>query len=70
LPGGTNFARTGDPNAGADATPHWQKYSSASDNVFLIIQKNSHMTTGYGEQAYPDNMKNDCALWDQINQYQ
>jgi para-nitrobenzyl esterase len=66
----TNFARTGDPNVGADAKLHWQKYSSESDDVFLITQKNSHMTTGYGEQSYPDHMKNDCALWDKINQYQ
>lgn len=66
----TNFARTGDPNAGADAKLRWQKYSSGSDDVFLITQKNSHMTTGYGEQAYPDHMKNDCALWDKINQYE
>lgn len=67
----TNFARAGDPNAGgADAAPQWKKYSSASDDVFLINQKNSHMTTGYGEQTYPDHMKNDCALWDKINQYE
>lgn len=66
----TNFARTGDPNAGAGAKPLWQKYSSASDNVFLITQKNSHMTTGYGAQTYPDNMKNDCTLWDKVNTYE
>jgi para-nitrobenzyl esterase len=66
----TNFARTGDPNSGADAKPQWQKYSSASDNVFLITQQNSHMTSGYGTQTYPHDMKNDCALWDAINTYE
>jgi para-nitrobenzyl esterase len=66
----TNFARTGDPNAGAEAKPQWQKYSSASDDVFLITQQNSHMTNGYGAQTYPYKMKNDCALWDAINTYE
>jgi para-nitrobenzyl esterase len=66
----TNFARTGDPNRGVDAKPNWMKYSSSSDDIFLIAQQKSHMTNGYGEQTYPDNMKNDCALWDKVNQYE
>jgi para-nitrobenzyl esterase len=66
----TNFARTGNPNARGDAKPQWEKYSTARDNVMMIAQKNSHMTTGYGSQTYPDNMKNDCALWDKINTYE
>ena len=66
----TNFARTGDPNANDDAKPQWRKYSSADDNVLIITQSDTHMTTGYGSQTYPENMKNDCALWDNINTYE
>jgi para-nitrobenzyl esterase len=66
----TNFARTGDPNASGDTKPLWEKYSAASDNVLMITQTNSHMTTGYGSQTYPENMKNDCTLWDKINSYE
>jgi para-nitrobenzyl esterase len=66
----TNFARTGVPNADATASARWQRYSSASDDVFLITQTDSHMTRGYGAQTYSHNMKNDCALWDEINSYE
>lgn len=66
----TNFARTGNPNAGSAAKPYWQKYTSTDDDVFVITQKSSHMATDYGAQTYPHNMKNDCTLWDRINQYQ
>lgn len=65
----TNFARTGNPNASDAAEPQWQEYSTASDDVLMITQTNSHMTTGYGSQRYPENMKNDCMLWDKINTY-
>lgn len=64
----TNFARSGDPDGGAE--PLWEKYSATHDNVLMITQTNSHETTGYGAQTYPDNMKNDCALWDKINTYE
>ena len=66
----TNFARTGNPSGNADASAPWQKYATASDNVFVITQTNSHMTTGYGSQTYPEHMKNDCALWDKVNTYE
>ena len=66
----TNFARTGNPNANDDAKPQWQKYSSADDDVLIITQSDMHMTIGYGSQTYPENMKNDCALWDKINTYE
>lgn len=66
----TNFARTGNPNASDAAKPQWKKYSAADDNVLIITQTDSHMTTGYGSQTYPENRKNDCALWDKINTYE
>ena len=66
----TNFARTGNPNASDDAKPQWKKYSAADDNVLMITETDSHMTTGYGSQTYPENRKNDCALWDKINTYE
>jgi hypothetical protein len=44
--------------------------SAARDNVLMITRSNSRMTTGYGAQAYPGNMKNDCELWDKINTYE
>jgi para-nitrobenzyl esterase len=65
----TNFARTGNPDGG-NVKPLWEKYSATRDNVLMITQTNSHMTTGYGSQTYPENMKNDCALWDKINTYE
>lgn len=64
----TNFARSGDPNGSAE--PLWEKYSATHDNVLMITQTDSHERTGYGAQTYPDNMKNDCALWDKINTYE
>jgi hypothetical protein len=48
----------------------WEKYSAARENVLMITRSNSHMTTGYGAQAYPGNMKNDCELWDKIDTYE
>jgi para-nitrobenzyl esterase len=66
----TNFARTGNPNASDDTKQQWQKYSAASDDVLVITQADTHMTTGYGAQTYPENMKNDCALWDKVNTYE
>ena len=70
LHGGRTSRGPGDPNAGGDAKPQWEKYSAASDHVLMITQTNSHMTTGYGAQTYPENMKNDCTLWDKINSYE
>jgi para-nitrobenzyl esterase len=66
----TNFARTGNPNAHDDVKSLWQKYSTTSDDVLMITQANTHMTSGYGSQTYPENMKNDCALWDKVNTYE
>jgi para-nitrobenzyl esterase len=66
----TDFARTGNPNASSDSKPLWEKYSAADDNVLMITQAASHMTAGYGAQTYPENLKNDCALWDKINTYE
>ena len=66
----TNFARSGNPNGSADANAPWQKYAAASDNVFMITQTDSHITTNYGSQTYPQHMKNDCALWDKVNTYE
>ena len=66
----TNFARTGIPNANDDAKPQWRRYSAANDDVLTITQSYIHMTTGYGSQTYPENMQNDCTLWDKINTYE
>jgi para-nitrobenzyl esterase len=65
----TNFARTGNPNAGDAAKPQWKKYSAADDNVLMITQTDSNMTTGYGSQTYPEDRKDDRGLWDKINTY-
>jgi para-nitrobenzyl esterase len=66
----THFARTGNPNASPGANPQWLKYSAKNDDVLMIQQANAHMTSGYGSQTYPYDMKNDCAFWDKVNTYE
>ena len=60
----TTFARTGNPNT--PLAPRWKPYTAAADNVLDLVEQKPHMTTSYGSQTYPDNMRNDCAFWDQI----
>ena len=60
----TTFARTGNPNT--PANPHWDPYTAKADDVIDLVEPKPHMTTGYGAQTYPNNMRNDCALWDTI----
>jgi hypothetical protein len=47
----------------------WKPYSAKSDEVIILSSPKPYMTTGYGKQTYPSNMKNDCAPWDKINVY-
>jgi para-nitrobenzyl esterase len=60
----TAFARTGNPNT--PGNPHWQPYSAKADDVIDLVDPQPHMTYGYGAQTYPNNLRNDCAFWDQI----
>jgi hypothetical protein len=46
-----------------------KEYSAADDNVLMITQTDSNMTTGYGSQTYPEDRKDDRGLWDKINTY-
>jgi para-nitrobenzyl esterase len=58
------FARTGNPNNPAD--PRWLPYSAKADDVNVLAETKPHMTYGYGAQRYPNNLRNDCTLWDQV----
>jgi para-nitrobenzyl esterase len=48
------FARTGNPNA--SGVPNWAAFTSAADNVQLLVPPTPRQDTGFGE-------RHRCAFW-------